>query len=82
MEGVSHATRTRFTNGSKEGQWGWRQRTQGIMLEMCLAGKRREHMACELFKSSNKTSCRLMVVYQCVCERGGERGVTGCYLCF
>lgn len=41
--------------------------------------KRQEHMAFELFKSSNKISCRLMVVYQCVCV---GRGVTSCYLCF
>ena len=36
--------------------------------------KGREHMACELFKSSNKISCRLMVVYQCVCEREEGEG--------
>lgn len=34
--------------------------------------KRREHMAFKLFKSSNKISCRLMVVYQCVCVGEGR----------
>lgn len=34
--------------------------------------KRPEHMACELFKSSDKISCRLMIVYQCVCVGGGH----------
>lgn len=38
-EGVFHTKRTGLTNASKEGQWGWRQRAQESLLEMCLAGE-------------------------------------------